>query len=360
MFALAYKVDGAEPLLNLALEEFLAVNWNRDYPLMLLYVNAPCIVIGRNQNPWREINPSCTLPWFRRTSGGGAVYHDLGNLNWSLVVPRKLHDKDEELATIVNALRGLGVEATAGVRGGMFLTRPDGSMAKISGTARRFTPRNVLHHGTLLISSDLAALAACLGGLTVYQDPSIPSVPATPVNLADVIPGLTVAQVADHLIQVVAGGMAERLSVPECIITQGLLKLYEERVQSGQVAESANIPAPDAHACLDGSLEALLQSIEEPEDAPQPPLINLEQYYQTVRTLASDTWRLGMTPPFEVVARPGKCSILVAVDHGVIARVEPLNHEEKAAVDTAHRLQHWKERPFSYTAVSAMEMEGVQ
>lgn len=360
MFALAYKVDGADPLLNLALEEFLAVNWNRDYPLMLLYVNAPCIVIGRNQNPWREINPSCTLPWFRRTSGGGTVYHDLGNLNWSLVVPRNLHDKDEELATIVNALRGLGIEAAAGERGGMFLTMPDGSMAKISGTARRFTPRNVLHHGTLLVSSDLDALAACLGGLTVYQDTSIPSVPATPVNLADLVPGLTVAQCADHLIQVVAGGMAERLSVPECILTQGLLKKHEEMGQNGQVAAAANTDAADANACLDGSLEALLQSIEEPEDIPQPPLINLEQYYQTVRTLAADTWRLGMTPPFEVVARPGNCSILVAVEHGVIARVEPLNHEQKAAVDTAHRLQHWKDRPFSYTAISAMEMEGVQ
>jgi Lipoate-protein ligase A len=75
-------------------ESALIETWNRDAGLLLLYTNEACLVIGRNQNPWKEVNPRSRLPVYRRDSGGGAVYHDRGNLNWSLVVPRETHDRD--------------------------------------------------------------------------------------------------------------------------------------------------------------------------------------------------------------------------------------------------------------------------
>jgi lipoate-protein ligase A len=70
-------------------ESALIETWNRDAGLLLLYTNEACLVIGRNQNPWKEVNPRSRLPGLPSRLGGGAVYHDRGNLNWSLVVPRK-------------------------------------------------------------------------------------------------------------------------------------------------------------------------------------------------------------------------------------------------------------------------------
>ncbi|MCE1206887.1 MAG: lipoate--protein ligase family protein [Spirochaetia bacterium] len=190
----SYKVAGLSPLEHLALENTLIETWNQKSGLLLLYVNAPSIIIGRNQNPWREISPDCTVPVFRRTSGGGAVYHDEGNLNWTFIIPRQLHSQEIELQSIADAVRTLGVSAAPGNRGGIFLKNGTGQdEGKISGTARRFGSRNMLHHGTLLISANLDKLRASLASqLQTFDDASIASVPAHPVNLADYVPGLDV------------------------------------------------------------------------------------------------------------------------------------------------------------------------
>ncbi|TXT42742.1 MAG: hypothetical protein FD137_2042 [Spirochaetes bacterium] len=118
------------------------------------------------------------------------MYHDRGNLNWAIIVSRALHDKDKELECIAAALRELGYPVEGGERGGLFfgqgacLSGLSGlSGRKVSGTARRFGTRTVLHHGTLLVSSDLEALANSLGGIATEADTSLPSVKADPANI---------------------------------------------------------------------------------------------------------------------------------------------------------------------------------
>jgi len=193
MYEFALRAAGSEPVSNLALEESLLEKGGGLGSLLLFYVNDPCVVIGRNQNPWIEAAPGSTLPVLRRVSGGGTVYHDRGNLNWCMIVPRSLHDREAELASIARALRGLGVEVEPGDRGGLFVAgEGPWKGAKVSGTARRFSATRVLHHGTLLVDADLGRLSSCLGGMAAAQSRALPSVRSVSVNLSTLDPGLGV------------------------------------------------------------------------------------------------------------------------------------------------------------------------
>ncbi|MCE1159295.1 MAG: lipoate--protein ligase family protein [Spirochaetia bacterium] len=188
----SFVLEGSSPLEHLAVESALVESalietWNRDAGLLLLYTNEACLVIGRNQNPWKEVNPRSRLPVYRRDSGGGAVYHDRGNLNWSLVVPRETHDRDGELALIAGALRKIGYPVEPGERGGLYCDASSANPGcKVSGTARRFGKQRVLHHGTLLVSSDLRALRSSLGGIETQDDRSLSSVPARAANISSI------------------------------------------------------------------------------------------------------------------------------------------------------------------------------
>jgi lipoate---protein ligase len=203
---LALRSSGADPYRNLALEESLLERGRGAECLLFVYVDSPCLVIGRNQNPWAEASEGCELPVLRRVSGGGAVYHDGGNLNWSLLVPRALHDRDRELALVVRALRDLGVEAIEGPRGGLFLAGEGPyAGAKISGTARRIAFDRVLHHGTLLVDADLSRMRGSLGGIGVEASRALVSVGSPCANLASVLPGIGVDEVARSLARSLVG-----------------------------------------------------------------------------------------------------------------------------------------------------------
>ena len=193
MFDMALRCGGGDPPLNLALEESLLERGFGRASAVLFYINDPCVVIGRNQNPWAEVAAGCGLPVLRRVSGGGAVYHDRGNLNWSILVPRSLHDRDAELAMVAGALWKLGVDAESGPRGGLFVAS-DGPWkgAKLSGTARRLTATRVLHHGTLLVGADLGRLSSSLAGIEVESSKALPSVRSPSVNLSTLVPGIGV------------------------------------------------------------------------------------------------------------------------------------------------------------------------
>lgn len=233
----SYKVAGFSPLEHLALENTLLETWSQKPGLLLLYVNSPSIIIGRNQNPWREISPDCTVPVFRRTSGGGTVYHDEGNLNWAFIIPRQLHSQELELQAIADALGRLGISAAPGNRGGIFLKNQTGQLeGKISGTARRFGSRNILHHGTLLISANLDRLRASLTSqLQTYDDASIVSVPAHPVNLADYIPGLDAETAAQSISRFLTG------QAPEEFMTSSL----DDRAREMFESEKIRLNAPE-------------------------------------------------------------------------------------------------------------------
>ena len=150
--------------LNLALEEHVLRNRMGDDDLLLFYVNAPAIIIGRNQNTIEEIDSDVVaargIRVVRRVSGGGAVYHDLGNLNFSFMT-RDVHNRfnryDRFNGPVVDVLRALGVPAEIGGRNDILA-----GGRKISGNAQFATPDRMLSHGTLLLDSNLDDVTAAL------------------------------------------------------------------------------------------------------------------------------------------------------------------------------------------------------
>jgi len=159
-----------DPYFNLAAEEYLLAHEDED--VFLLWRNAPVVVIGRNQNAWAEVD----LPYVeengiavvRRLSGGGAVFHDLGNVNFTFLTARTAGGIDfgRFTAPIIDALAELGVAAVPDGRNDLAVGTPEGP-AKISGNAQAVWRRpdgaeRLLHHGTILLSADLTHLAAAL------------------------------------------------------------------------------------------------------------------------------------------------------------------------------------------------------
>ena len=156
--------NSKDPYFNLALEEyFLKIKDLKD-DILILWQNKPTIVIGKNQNSYEELNFDYVeknhIKVVRRMSGGGAVYHDLGNLNYTIIKnDGNIYKNDFRFFAIpvVSCLKKLGIEATFNGRNDILI---DGK--KFSGNAQYFYNNKVLHHGTLLFSSDLSILAKAL------------------------------------------------------------------------------------------------------------------------------------------------------------------------------------------------------
>lgn len=149
---------------NLALEEYVLRHRMAEEDLLLFYVNEPAIIIGRNQNTIEEIDPDVVaergISVVRRVSGGGAVYHDLGNLNFSFMtrdVSGRFNRYDKFNGPVVDVLRDLGVPAQIGGRNDILA---DGR--KISGNAQFASGDRMFSHGTLLLDSDLDHITAAL------------------------------------------------------------------------------------------------------------------------------------------------------------------------------------------------------
>jgi len=197
--AIVLRSDSLMPVRNLALEELL-LDAAHDYPcILLLWRGGPSVVLGKNQNPWRECAVATLrregIPLSRRISGGGAVYHDEGNLNYALFHPRQHYRETDSYALIIASLRRLGVNAER--LGKSSLAVGD---RKISGNAFCFRGMSVLHHGTLLVNADLDRMRRYLSPAHLdITTRAIRSVPAEVVNLSKVVPGLTVMDVAGSI-----------------------------------------------------------------------------------------------------------------------------------------------------------------
>jgi len=162
-----YFIEGQshDPAFNLALEEHLYRSVDEGHPgYFLLWRNAPSIIVGRFQNTAQEVNRSFVeergINVVRRISGGGAVYHDLGNVNYSFIVPNDEgapFDFARHARPVIDALAKLGVAAESGGRNDLVI---DGR--KFSGSAQHMDRRRLLHHGTLLFDSDLSVLEQAL------------------------------------------------------------------------------------------------------------------------------------------------------------------------------------------------------
>jgi lipoate-protein ligase A len=189
MFCL--NLDSTDPFFNLAAEEYLLKNSKEEY--LILYVNAPSVIIGKHQVAHREINyefiTENNIPVIRRISGGGTVFHDYGNLNFTFIfqsIKGRQVDFRKYTMPVIEFLASLGV--VAGFEGKNEL-KVDGF--KVSGNAEHVYRERVLHHGTLLFDTNLDDLKDSLKkNRSCYSTRAVESNISSVMNLKDRIKGV--------------------------------------------------------------------------------------------------------------------------------------------------------------------------
>lgn len=178
------------PYVNLAIEDWLLREYPLEEDLWLFYQNAPSVILGRFQNPWLE----CDLGWMhmqgiplvRRPSGGGTVWHDEGNVNFCRITRLQGFTKDGALKVIQSKLLETDLKVVINARHDLTFEF-EGHPYKVSGSAYKQTKDRSLHHGTLLIKSDLSALNRALKSPhTLEETRSISSVRSRVLNLGAV------------------------------------------------------------------------------------------------------------------------------------------------------------------------------
>ncbi|XP_072118879.1 lipoyl amidotransferase LIPT1, mitochondrial [Mobula birostris] len=208
--ALVLKSLSTDVYENLGLEDWLHQCVEpRDREMLLLWRNSPAVVIGRHQNPWQECNLKLMrhkgVQLSRRRSGGGTVYHDLGNINVTFFTSKKRYDRRGNLELIISALKGIRphLDIMATDRLDLLLNRA----FKISGTASKIGRTTAYHHCTLLCNSDSSLLSSVL--CTPHQglkSNATPSIPAIVKNLQEEDPTLT----CDILMDAIAAEYSRR------------------------------------------------------------------------------------------------------------------------------------------------------
>lgn len=189
------------PYVNLAFEQHILEQQQPGEVALLFYTNSPCLVIGRNQNPWRELRHKLAeqdgIPIARRHSGGGAVYHDLGNLNFSFIADKRWYGFEQHCELIFSVLKGLGIDTDINIGPGNSLYCGG---KKFSGNAFRILKDKAMHHGTLLVSSDLNDVRRYLWtNPAIVMKRGVASRPASIMSLAEKLPELSVFDMQDAL-----------------------------------------------------------------------------------------------------------------------------------------------------------------
>lgn len=181
---------------NLAFEAWMYKNWCFDKKQVLfLWRNSPCVVIGRHQNPMVEANlpylASAGVPVARRSSGGGTVYHDEGNLNCTFFTSRDRYNRKENLGVICRALEeDFGIQAAVNDRDDIVVE----DQFKVSGSAAKLGRTTAYHHCSLLVKADKMQLKLALQGDKTIDSKATASVPAPVINLSELKTDLTVDQ----------------------------------------------------------------------------------------------------------------------------------------------------------------------
>jgi lipoate-protein ligase A len=195
-----YLSLSTNPFLNLSLEHHLFTSLPPSSRTLLLYINTPSLILGRNQNPWLETHHplflrSPGIQLLRRRSGGGTVFHDEGNVNYSVTVPTSEFDRDTHALLIARALRKLGVPGAAVNKRHDIVVLPTPSREekvedpegsrKVSGSAYKLTRMRSYHHGTMLLSTNLDRVRGLLKSpaKALIEARGVASVPSPVTNI---------------------------------------------------------------------------------------------------------------------------------------------------------------------------------
>lgn len=186
-----------DPYTNLATDEYVLNNPHGVF--LIFYVNSPSVIIGKNQNALAECDTEKMreqdVKLVRRMSGGGAVYHDTDNLNFSFIMPHEVYNVERQLGVILCALQKLGIDAQNSGRNDITV---EGK--KISGNAFCVKPNAKLHHGTLLIDTDLEKLTSYLNvDDKKLKSKGITSVRSRVTNISEFAPEITLDGVREAI-----------------------------------------------------------------------------------------------------------------------------------------------------------------
>lgn len=187
-----FESDGFDPHYNIATEKFLLENVREGECILYLWQNKNTVVIGRNQNAWQECRTSLLEEeggkLARRLSGGGAVFHDLGNLNFTFLMRDEDYDLDRQFDVILTALRNLGIQAEKSGRNDLLAEG-----YKFSGNAFYHSQGHAYHHGTLLVDADMEKLSRYLTpSKAKLEAKGVKSVRSRVTNLRTLCPALTI------------------------------------------------------------------------------------------------------------------------------------------------------------------------
>jgi lipoate-protein ligase A len=231
------------PYKNLALEEYLLWHVEKGECILYLWQNRRTVVIGINQNPWKECHVKELEQdegfLVRRMSGGGAVFHDLGNLNFTFLVRKEDYDVSKQLDVIIEAVARSGVKA---VKSGRNDILADGK--KFSGNAFLSSRGHNYHHGTILVDVDMSQLSKYLNvSHQKLQSKGVSSVRSRVVNLKELSPGITIRELEKCLIEafgeVYRGNARE---IKDTTIDYEEIEGYEKRFSSWDWKFGRRIP----------------------------------------------------------------------------------------------------------------------
>ena len=220
-----------DPFLTRAVEHYLTEYQEEGVVTLYLWKNQQTVVVGYNQNPYAECNVKLLLDegghLMRRGTGGGAVYHDLGNINFSFIADRSLYDVKRQLSVIQDALLSYGLQTEISGRNDLtFQGR------KFSGNAFAKGLRNYLHHGTILIKTDGAMMQRYLiVDKAKLLKNGVKSVASRVINLSEAVPELTSENIKQPLIESfekIYGGKADILDFDTLINNKEVQSIRDE------------------------------------------------------------------------------------------------------------------------------------
>ncbi|MDQ1147167.1 lipoate-protein ligase A [Bacillus sp. SORGH_AS 510] len=255
-----------DPRINLAIEEYALKNLDIDETYLLFYINEPSIIIGKNQNTIEEINTeyveSNGIHVVRRLSGGGAVYHDLGNLNFSFITKddgESFHNFRKFTEPVVAALKSLGVNAELSGRNDLLAEG-----RKVSGNAQFSTRGRMFSHGTLLFNSEMDHVVSALKvKKDKIESKGIKSIRSRVANISEFLPEeMDIQEFRSIILKHIFEGKEE---IPEYVLTEAdwekIDQLSKERYQNWEwnYGKSPKFNLQHSHRFPVGSIDVRLE-----------------------------------------------------------------------------------------------------